>query len=30
VRQLQELSDFPEEIQQAAQLSQDPPQQTSA
>jgi hypothetical protein len=30
VRRLQELSDFPEEIQQAAQLSQDPPQQTSA
>ena len=30
VRQLQELSDYSEEIQQAAQLSQDPPQQTSA
>ena len=30
VRRIQELTDFPEEIQQAAQLSQDPPQQTSA
>jgi hypothetical protein len=30
VRQVQELSDFPEDIQQAAQLSQEPPEQTSA
>ena len=30
VRRIQELSDFPEEIQDAAQLSQDPPGQTSA
>ena len=30
VRRIQELSDFPEEIQEAAQLSQDPPHQTSA
>jgi hypothetical protein len=30
VRQLQELSEYPEEIQQVAHLSQDPPDQTSA
>jgi hypothetical protein len=30
VRQIQELSDFPEEIQEVAQLSEDPPNQTSA
>jgi len=30
VRQVQELSDFPEDIQEAAQLSQEPPEQTSA
>jgi hypothetical protein len=30
VRRIQEMSDFPEEIQDAAQLSQDPPHQTSA
>jgi hypothetical protein len=30
VRQVQELSDFPEEIQKAAELSQEPPHQTSA
>lgn len=30
VRQIQELSDFPEEIQAVAQLSEEPPEQTSA
>jgi hypothetical protein len=30
LRQIYEMSEFSEEIQQAAQLSQDPPQQTSA
>jgi hypothetical protein len=30
VRQVQELSDFPEDVQQVAQLSQEPPEQTSA
>ena len=30
VRQVQELSDFPEDVQEVAQLSQRPPEQTSA
>jgi hypothetical protein len=30
VRQVQELADFPEDVQAAAQLSQRPPEQTSA
>ena len=30
VRQVFELSDFPEDVQQAAQLSQEPPAQTAA
>ena len=30
VRQVAELSDFPEDVQAVAQLSQEPPEQTSA
>ena len=30
VRQVQEMSDFPEDVQEVAQLSQEPPEQTQA